>query len=256
MRLTRLHGLAAFRQFRAHAVELAHLLQERLLVVGADRQGETRRADIRRELEHLRKGQHAVLGVIVVDGVASDMQRLLARNRGVQRELAGIQRHGEGKRLEGGAHFEHAAGEAIQILVLLRVAGIIGVVIGQRCGGDDFAGVDVEDGGGGGLGVEAVHRQGQFVAHGMGGAHVDRQRDRPQVLLRHGEAGGAQGAEPLVVQIFFDALQAVVVGVGEADDMGAEPSVGIDALVLRQKADAGQAEAKDLVSAAPGSPRA
>ena len=134
-----------------------------------------------------------------------------------------------------------------EILVLLRVAGIIGVVIGQRCGGDDFAGVDVEDGGGGGLGAEAVDRVDQFVAQGMGGAHIDRQRHRPQVLLRHGYAGGAQGAEPLVVQILLDALQAVVVRIGEADDVGAQPSVGIDALVLRQEADAGQAETENLV---------
>ena len=52
--------------------------------------------------------------------------------------------------------------------------------------------------------------------------------------------------EALLVEIFLHAGDADVVGVDEADHMGADRPIGVDALVLRQEADAGQAEMEDL----------
>ena len=52
--------------------------------------------------------------------------------------------------------------------------------------------------------------------------------------------------EALLVEVFLHAGDADVVGVDEADHVGADRPVGIDALVLRQEADAGQAEMEDL----------
>ena len=57
--------------------------------------------------------------------------------------------------------------------------------------------------------------------------------------------GVMQVGEALAVDIFFDAGDAVIVGIGEAEHMGAERAVGIDALVFRHEADAGQAETED-----------
>ncbi len=66
-----------------------------------------------------------------------------------------------------------------------------------------------------------------------------------EIFRREIEAGVMQVGEALAVEIFLDAGNAVVVGIGEAQHMGGERPVGIDALVLRQEADAGQAETED-----------
>ena len=52
--------------------------------------------------------------------------------------------------------------------------------------------------------------------------------------------------QALLVEIFLHAGDADIVLVDEPDHMGANRAVGIYALVLRQKADAGQAKVKDL----------
>ena len=61
------------------------------------------------------------------------------------------------------------------------------------------------------------------------------------------EASALEVAEALVVDPFLDAGDALIVGVGEAQHVGADRAVRVDALVLRQEADARQAQPEHLL---------
>ncbi len=80
-------------------------------------------------------------------------------------------------------------------------------------------------------------------------AQVDGELDR---LLQPigGEPGQVQVGEPAAVQPFLDAGNALVVDIDEPDEVGGLVAVRVDALVLRQEADARQAEPIDLAPAA------
>ena len=69
-----------------------------------------------------------------------------------------------------------------------------------------------------------------------------------QFLGRHAEAGAVQIGEPLPVDVFLDAGDALIVDIGEAEHMRADRSVGIDALVFGDQADARQSEMEDFVA--------
>ena len=89
----------------------------------------------------------------------------------------------------------------------------------------------------------------QFVAQRVLHAQVDRELDR---LLQPvgGKPGHVQIGEPAAVEPFLDAGDALVVDIDVPDEVRDLGAVRIDALVLRQEADAGQAEPVDLRCAA------
>ena len=161
-------------------------------------------------------------------------------------DLAGFERHGERKRLEGRAHFVDADIDAVDLGRILSAARIIGIEIGQRFERDHFAGVDVDDHARRSLGVEAVHAVNQFVAQSVRGLQIERQANWLQAVGIDREARDMGVGQALLVEIFLHARDADIVLVDIADHIGADRAVGIDALVLRQKADAGQAEVKDF----------
>ena len=66
--------LGALRQFGAQPIELAHLLQERLMALDADHQRHARGADVGGMGEDLGHGQDAMRGVEIVDREASVAQ--------------------------------------------------------------------------------------------------------------------------------------------------------------------------------------
>ena len=64
-------GMRAFRKLGAEAIELAELLQERLVPFDTDFERDLGGADVRRMNKHFRDRQHTPLGVEVVDGESS-----------------------------------------------------------------------------------------------------------------------------------------------------------------------------------------
>ena len=86
----------------------------------------------------------------------------------------------------------------------------------------------------------------QFVAQRMRGLEIERQADRLQAVGIDREARDMRIGQALLVEIFLHAGDADVVLVDKPDHVGADRAVGIDALVLGQEADAGQAEVKDF----------
>ena len=85
-------------------VELAHLLQERLVVLDADGERHARGADVGRIGEDLRHGQHAAFRVEIVNRELAEVQRHARVEGGIEIDLAGIERHRQRQRLEGRAH--------------------------------------------------------------------------------------------------------------------------------------------------------
>ena len=122
---------------------------------------------------------------------------------------------------------------------------------GSKSGSDTMrqhlAGMDVEDDAGSGDRLVAVHRPDEFVAEDVLDAHVDRQLHRLEIV-RPAEARLVQVAEPAVVDIFLDAGDALIVDVDEADDMRGGGTAGIEAPVLGEEADAGNAEVVNLLA--------
>ena len=124
---------------------------------------------------------------------------------------------------------------------------MVRIEIRQRGEGDDLPRIDVHDGGRSGLRLEFFDALGEFVANRMGHLEVEGEGDGLQILGRQVEAEAVEGGEALSVDIFLDAGDALVVDVGEAENMGGDRAVRVDAPVLRQEADAGQAETEDFV---------
>ncbi len=230
--------LGALRQFGAQAIELAHLFQEGFVALDADHQREPRGADVRGMGEDFGNRQHAMGGVKIVNREPPVAQAVARVHMRAEIDLAGFERHGERKRLEGRAHFVDADIDAIDLGRILSAARIIGIEIGQRFERDHFAGVDVDDHARRRLGVEAVHSVDEFVAQGVRGLQIERQADRLQAVGIDREACDMRIGQALLVEIFLHARNADIVLVDIADHIGADRPVGIDALVLRQKADA------------------
>ena len=78
-------------------------------------------------------------------------------------------------------------------------------------------------------------------------AQIDGELDR---LLQAvgGEAGEMQIGEPARVEPFLDTGDALIVDIDVADDVRDLGAVGVDPLVLGQEAEAGDAEAVDLLA--------
>ena len=88
----------------------------------------------------------------------------------------------------------------------------------------------------------------QLVAQRVLDAKIDRKLDRPLQALG-GKPGHVQVGKPATVQPLLDAGDALIVDVDVTDDVRDLGAVRVDALVLRQEADAGNARGD-------GSPRA
>ena len=214
--------LGAFRQFGAQAVELAHLFQERLVLLDAERQRHARGADVGGIGEDLRHREEAVLRLVVVDGEAAVMQRMARIEARAQRHLAGVERHRHRQHLEGRAHLVDAGGQPVDAGRIVGLARIVRIVVGLRHQRDDLAGIDVEDDAGRGLGLELLARLDEFVAQRELHAQIERELDRPLQPVG-GKPRHVQRGEPLPVQPFLDAGDALVVDIDVAD-RGARPS--------------------------------
>ena len=160
--------------------------------------------------------------------------------------LAGIQRHRQRERLEGRSHFVDAGGQAVDTIGVVRFLRIVRIEIRHRHHRHDLAGPDVGDEAGGGLGLELLLGLQQFVAQRVLDAQVDRQLHR---LLQPvgGEAGAMQIGQTVAVQPLLHAGDALVVDVDQADQMRDFGAGRIDALVLAQEADAGNAETVNVL---------
>ena len=99
------------------------------------------------------------------------------------------------------------------------------------------------------LALNLLHAGDEFVAQRVRRLQVERKPHRLQRVGIEREARHMRIGQALLVEIFLHAGDADIVLVDEAEHMRAERAVGIDALVLGQEADAGQAEMEDLVAA-------
>ena len=97
-----------------------------------------------------------------------------------------------------------------------------------------------------GLGLELLARLDEFVAQRELHAQIERELHRPLQPVG-GEPRHVQRGEPLPVQPFLDAGDALVVDIDVADLVRDHRPVRIDALVLGEEADAGNAEPVDLL---------
>ena len=198
-------------------------------------------SDVRREGEDFRPGQHAVLRVIVADVEFSVAQRGACIERGVEVELAAVEPHRECQRLEGRAQFEHTGGEPVNARRVARFPRIVRIEIRHRHHRDDFAGAHVGDQSGRGLGLELVARGQQLVAHRVLDPQIDCELYR--LLQPVGrEPGGVERREPIAVDPFLHSGDALIIDIHQADQMRDLGAVGINALVLVEKADARNAE--------------
>ena len=77
---------------------------------------------------------------------------------------------------------------------------------------------------------------------------VERKLDGFQISGGELEARAVEITEALAVDEFFDAGNAVVVDIGEAEHMGGKRSVRIDALVFRHEDDAWKAKPEDFLA--------
>src|SRR4051794_20945294 len=219
---------------------------KKALTLDADAEGHPRRADVRGMDEHLRHGQHAMGRVVIVDleaAVAQGGARVEARIDG---ELARVERHRRGQRLEGRAHLEHADVDPVDPVLFERVDRIVGVEVGQRDEPDHLAGVDVHDGGGAGLGLELGGAYREFVAQRVLNPQIERELDGLKVRRVGRKPRAGQVLQPLRVDMLLDARDADVVDAGEAENMRRRDAVRVDALVLGHEADARNAEAMHL----------
>ena len=236
----------ALRQFGAQPVHLAELLQERLVRLDALRQRDPRGADVGGEGEHFRQRDRAAERMGVVNRELAEMQRATRIIERVERGLAGIQRHRQRQRLEGRTHFEHAGGQAVDTVGVVRLLRIVRIEIRQRHQRHDLAGPDVGDEAGGGLGLVLFLRLQELIAQRVLDAQIDRQFHRPLQPVG-GKAGAVQIGQTVIVQPLLHAGDALVVDVDQADQMRDRRAGGIDALVLAQEPDAGNAEAVDVL---------
>ena len=216
------------------------------MALDADHQRQPRGADVRGMGEHFGHCQHAMGGVKIVNREPPVAQAVARVHMRAEVDLAGFERHGERKRLEGRAHFVDADIDAVDLRRIAHVARIVGIEVGQGFERQHFAGVDVDDHARRSLGVEAIQAVDQFVAQRVRGLEIEREAHRLQAVGIDREARDMRIGQALLVEIFLHAGDADVVLVDEPDHVRANRAVGIDALVLRQEADTGQAKVKDF----------
>ena len=200
-----------------------------------------RRADVRGIGEHLGQRDEAVHRLVVVDGEAAVAQRHAHVPHRVHRRLAGIERHRQRQDLEGRAHLVDAGGQPVDARRIVGFLRIVRIEVRLRHHRDDLAGVDVEDQAGRRLGLELLARLDELVAHRELHAQIEGEIDRALQAVA-GEPGHVQRGEPLPVEPLLHAGDALVVDVHQADLVRDDRAVRIDALVLGQEADAGNAE--------------
>ena len=164
--------------------------------------------------------------------------------------LPEFERHGDGERLEGRAHLEHARGQAIDARRIERLTRIVWIVIRLGNHGDDFAGMYVEHDAGGGQRLELGAGGDELVAQRVLHAQIDGKLDGILQAVG-GEAGHVQRGEAVAVEPLLHAGDALIVDIDVADDVRDFGTARIVALVLVQKPDAGQALAINLGAAAP-----
>ena len=125
--------------------------------------------------------------------------------------------------------------------------GLFEIVVGHRNQRDDFASAHVDDQAGRGQGLVLGAGGDQFVAQRVLDPQVNGKLDR---LLQTvgGEPRQMQIGEPAAVEPFFDAGDPLIVDIDVADHVRDLGAVRVDALVLGQKADAGQAEPVNLLA--------
>ena len=237
---------SAFRQFGAQPLELAHLAQKRLVRFHALRQCDPRCADVGGEGEHLLHVQEAALRLVVMDREFSIVQRPARIPHRIEAVFAGVERHRQREGLEGRAHLVDARGQAIDAIGIVRFPRIVRIEIRHRDHGDDLAGPDVGDEAGGCLGVKFFLGLEQFVAQRMLDPQVHRQFDRTLQTIG-GKAGEMQIGKTVVVEPLLHPGDALIIDIDEADQVRDLVAGRIDALVLAQEADAGNAEAMDFL---------
>jgi len=126
------------------------------------------------------------------------------------------------------------------------LARVIGVEVGQRHHRHDLAGLDVGDEAGSRLGLVLVLCLEKLVAQRVLDAQVDRQFHRPLQAIG-GKAGAMQIGEAVAVEPFLHPGDALVVDIDQTDQMRDFGAGGVNALVLAQEADAGNAEAMNFL---------
>ncbi len=181
-----------------------------------------------------------------MDGELAIVQRTARIPRRVEIDLAGIQRHRQREGLEGRSHLVDAGRQAIDAIGIVRLLRVVGIEIGNRHHRDDLAGPDIGDEAGGGLGVVFFLGLEQFVAQRVLDAQVDGQFHRPLQAVG-GKAGAMQIGKAVAVEPLLHPGDALVVDVDQADQMRDLGAGRIDPLVLAQEADAGNAEAVNVL---------
>ena len=174
------------------------------------------------------------------------MQRSARIPHRVEIGLAGIERHRQRERLEGRSHFVDAGGQAVDAIGVVRFLRVVGIEIRHRNHRDDFAGPDIGDEAGRRLGLELLLGLEQFVAQRVLDAQIDRQFHR---LLQAvgGKARAVQIGQTIAVEPFLHSGDALVVDIDETNQVRDFGAGRIDPLVLAQEADAGNAEAMDVL---------
>src|SRR5690606_15046840 len=163
----------------------------------------------------------------------------------VEVDLAGIQRHCGGEELEGRTHLEHASGNAVQAVLFQRVERIVRIVVRQRGHGDNFAGPRVDDRAGSRHRVIAFQGSLQLVAQDVLGAQVNRKAHRLE-RVGTGEPQSLEVGQTLVVDVFLDAGDALVVDVHQAQDVRGGRTAWIEAAFISAETKARNAEREDV----------
>ena len=238
-------GDTHFRQFERDALVELHARQEGTEIVLAHGLHDFDRADIGRVFVDFREAENAVLAVEVVDGEAAEAHAITRIELVGQLHRATIQRPGKGHGLEGGARLEDTGGDAVERVLDQRSRRLIGVEIGHRSQGDDFAGIDINHHAGGGDGLVAGHRIDQLVVHDVLHPHVDAELDRGQRIAAR-QPQLLQQRHRFGVHAPLDAGNALIVDIGRTQNMGGLVHAGIEALGFGDEVDAGNAQPHHL----------
>ncbi len=156
------------------------------------------------------------------------------RHRG---DDAGIDRVGDGDRLEGRAQLVDRLGGVVLERLDPGLARIVGIEGGQRGHRDDLAGAHVEHEALAAGRRELVHCGAELGFQRRLHAAVDRQRHR---------RAARRGIEQALVEHLLHAERALAVDVGPAEHMRGERRLGIEALGLAGERDRRLADRVDL----------
>ena len=141
-------------------------------------------------------------------------------------------------------HLEDAAAHPVEAILVMRVHGVVGVVVGQRCHRHHFTGLGVQNNRAGGDCVKALHRAGQLIAHDVLHAKIDRKSDRFEVRFDR-QPCRLEVGKTLVVDIFLKPGDPLVVDIDQAEKMRRGCASGIEPPLFAAKTDSGNAERVD-----------